>query len=300
MSTNMFQTFVVRPNISLTDEDPVSKALGNYKMSKFAGCPDNFIGASFDRELGRFLTGLDENHPSVLALPQKERLAKQQEILEERAALEKELGVSLHHTNEDYWSSLPIKIDQNKVFSTKNPLDRIILKAIEAGRIVPMSKEECEDPLFKGAHFYIGKEYEDVEDKNKMRGRERSIARKLDELLENFEYAVEIGKYLGIAGISPKMPKSNLDDLISEFLEKKASNKDLFLDATKEKREFIQLSNLWKEFKLKRLVNFENGRFYSGSVALGKTDKDSVKKLLSASPDMQAELARLMEDNSEK
>ncbi len=43
-----FQTYVVRPNISLTDEDPVSKALGNYKMSKFAGCPDNFIGANYD------------------------------------------------------------------------------------------------------------------------------------------------------------------------------------------------------------------------------------------------------------
>ena len=107
MSTaaSKFQTFVVRPKISLTDEDPVSKALGNYKMSKFAGCPDSFIGASFDRTLNRYLTGLDENHPDVLTLPQGEREAKQEEILKERAYLEKELGVNLHHTNEDFWST---------------------------------------------------------------------------------------------------------------------------------------------------------------------------------------------------
>jgi len=299
-TTTKFQTFVVRPKISLTDEDPVSKALGNYKMSKFAGCPDNFIGAVYDRDLKRYVTGLDENHPSVLSLSQEEMIAKQKEIVEERTHLEKELGVTLHHTNEEFWSNLDIKIDSNKIFSTANPLDRVILKVIEAGKILPFSKEDCDDPTYNGINFYIGKEYEDVEDKNKLRGRERQIARKLDELLENFSYAIEIGKYLSIAGISEKMPQANLEDLLSDYLEKKSGNKDLFLDAVKEKREFIQLSNLWKEFKAKRLVEFSNGVFYSGKVALGKTDKLSVKKLLSADPVMQAELARLMEDNKEK
>ena len=295
-----FQTFVVRPNISLTDEDPVSKALGQYKMSKFAGCPDSFIGATYDRVLNRYLTGLDENHPDILSLPQEERKILQAEILEERALLEKELGVNLHHTNEEFWSTIEVRVDGNKIFNTANPLDRVILKMIEAGKMLPMSKDDCEDPTYKGLNFYIGKEFEDVEDKNKLRGKERSVVRKLDELLENFEYAVEVGKYLGIAGISDKMPKANLDDLISDYLEKKATNKETFLEAMKEKREVIQLSNLWKEFKVKRLVEFSNGRFYSGKVALGKTDKESVKKLLSASPEFQAELARLMEDNEAK
>jgi len=295
-----FQTYVVRPNISITDEDPVSKVLANYNMAKFAGCPDNYIGATFDRSLNRYLTGLDENHPDVLSLPQDERIAKQAEILEERAWLEKELGVSLHHTNEEFWSTLDMKIDGNKILNTGRPLDRVILKAIQAGKILPMSKDECEDPIYKGINFYVGKEYEDVEDKNKVRGREREVIRRLDELLENFDHAVEVGKFLNIAGISPKMPKANLDDLLSAFIEKKQSNKDLFLEAAREKREVIQLSNLWKEFKAKRLVEYSNGRFYSGKVALGKTDKESVKKLLSSNPEMQAELARLMEDNTAK
>lgn len=299
-TTTKFQTFVVRPKISLTDEDPVSKALGAYKMSKFAGCPDVYTGAVYDRDLNRYLTGLDENHPSILSLPQDERVAKQQEIIEERTHLERELGVNLHHTNEDFWSSLEIRIDSNKIFNMANPTDRVILKVIEAGRMLPMSKEECDDPLFKSCNFYIGKEYEDVEEKNKMRGRARQVARKLDELLEDFSYAVDIGKYLGVPGISEKMPASNLEDLLADFIEKKATNADLFLDAVKEKREFIQLSNLWKEFKAKRLVEFANGTFYSGRVALAKTDKASVKKLLSADPVMQAELARLIEENKEK
>lgn len=298
--SSQFQTLVVRPKISLTDEDPVTKALGAYKMSKFAGCPDNYIGAAYDRVLKRYLTGLDENHPDVLSLPQDQRIEKQKEIIEERSFLEKELGVSLAHTNESFWSTLDMRIENGKIFNTANPMDRVIVKAIEAGNILPLSKEDSNDPVFKGVNFYIGKEYEDVEDKNKMRGRERTIVRKLDELLENFDYAVEIGKFLNIAGISPKMPKANIEDLLSEFLEKKSTNKELFLEAMKESREFIQLSNKFKEFKAKRLVEYQGGKFHAGKVSLGKTEKESVKKLLSANPEMQAELARLLEEADEK
>lgn len=300
MTKTSFQTYIIRPKISLTDEDPVSKALGNYKLSKFAGCPDTFIGAAFDRNLKRFLTGLDENHPDILSLDQEERLQKQLEIKEERAILEKELGVDLHHTNEDFWSTLEIKVDSNKILNTANPLDRVILKVIESGKLLPMSKDQCDDPDFKSANFYIGKEFEDVQEKNSMRGRERTIARKLDELLENYDYAIAIGKYLSIAGITEKTPKDNLEDLLSDYLEKKSANKDSFLEALKEKRETIELSLKWKDFKAKRLVEWSNNRFYSGKIALGKTDKESVKKLLSADPTMQAELSRLLEEDKEK
>ena len=300
VTTSSYTTFIVRPKISITDQDPVAVALGNYKMSKFAGCPDNYIGAVYDRVLNRYLTGYDENHPDIISLPQKERLEKQKQIIEERTYLEKELGVSLHHTNEEFWSSLDMRIDSNKIFNSANPLDRVILKAIEAGKILPMSKDECEDPLFKGVNFYIGKEYEDVQEKNKVRGKEREISRKLDELLDDYNYAIEIATYLGIAGVSPKIPKDNLDDLLSDFLEKKASNKETFLEAVKEKKEFITLSNKWKEFKTKRLVEFSDGRFYSGKLALGRTDKESVKKLLTGPAEYQAELAKLLEDNGDK
>jgi hypothetical protein len=298
--SNTFQTLVIRPKISLTDEDPVTKALGVYKMSKFAGCPDNFIGAAIDRTTGRRLTGLDENAPSVLALPQEERIVKQKEILEERAFLEKELGVDLHHTNSAFWESLDMTMDNGKILSLANPLDRVKYHAIVAGKILPLSKDEANNPEFKGINFYVGKEYEDVDDKNRNKARERQIARKLDELLENFDYSVEIGKYLQIAGVSPKMPKANIEDLLTDFVEKKKGNADLFLEAVKETREFINLSNKFKEFRAKKLVEFSNGKFYSGKVALGKTEKDSVKKLLGSNPEMQAELARLMEEVNEK
>lgn len=294
-----FQTVVVRPKISLTDEDPVAKALAAYKISKFAGCPDTYIGAAYDRTLNRFLTGFDENHPDILSLPQEERLAKQAEILEERGFLEKELGVSLHHTNEEFWSSLVIKLDASKVFNTRNPLDRVIVRVIEAGRLIPTSKEDISNPEFSSANFYLGKEYEDVEDKNSRRHKERRVSKGLSDLLEDFEYAVEIANYLQISGVTNKMPLSNLDDILSEFLERKASNKDLFLEALKEKPETIRLANQFKHFKAKGLVRFEDGRWKSGKVALGKTEKEAVKKLLGANPDMQAELARLIEDYKE-
>lgn len=297
---NTFQTLVIRPKISITDEDPVTKALAAFKMSKFAGCADTYIGASVDRNTNRRLTGLDENAPEILNLPQDERILKQKELIEEREFLEKELGVSLHHTNDAFWESLDMSMDNGKILNLASPLDRVKYHAIVAGKILPLSKDESSNPEFKGINFYIGKEYEDVEDKNKNRSKVRQVARKLDELLENFDYSVEIGRYLGIAGVSPKMPKGNIEDLLADFLEKKKSNADTFLEALKEGKDFINLSNKFKEFRVKKLVEFSNGKFYSGKVALGKTEKDSVKKLLSSNPEMQAELARLLEELEEK
>lgn len=298
--SNTFQTLVVRPKISITDEDPVTKALGVYKMSKFAGCADNYIGASIDRKTGRRLTGLDENAPEVLNLPQEERIAKQKEIVTEREFLEKELGVNLHHTNDAFWETLDMSMDNGKVLNTANPLDRVKYHAIIAGKILPLTKDESNNPEFKGVNFYIGKEYEDVEDKNKSKAKERQVYRKLDELLENFDYSVEVGKFLGIAGVTPKTPKANIEDLLTDFVERKKANAETFLEAMKEPREYIQLSNKFKEFRSKKLVEFSNGKFYSGKVALGKTEKDSVKKLLSSDPEMRAELASLLQELDEK
>ena len=47
------------------------------------------------------------------------------------------------------------------------------------------------------------------------------------------------------------------------------------------------------------LVKYDDGRWMSGKVKLGKTEKESVKKLLSNNADMQSELASLVEDYNE-
>lgn len=293
------QTVVVRPKISLTDEDPVAKALAVFKMSKFAGCPDNYIGAVMDRKIGRYLTGLDENHPDILVLPQEERLAKQKEIAEERAFLEKELGINLHHTNEEFWHQLPIILDGTRSFNLANPMDRVIVKAIEAGKLIPTSKADISNPEFKNANFYLGLEFEDVEDKNKLRDRESDVIFELRNLLNDFDYAIEIAKYLSISGVSERMPISNLKDILYEYLDRKSANKDSFLAAMKEKPDAIRLYNKFMAFKVKGLVRFEDGAWKSGKVRLGKTEKESVKKLLSSNPEMSAELSRLLEDYKE-
>ena len=294
-----YQKVVVRPKISSTDEDPVARALGAQGMSKFAGCPDTFIGAVKDRTLGRYLTGLDENHPDILNLPADEREVKQKELKEERAWLEKELGINLHHTNEEFWGSLPIVMQAGKMYNTRIPMERVIIGAIKAGKMVPTSKEDIGNPDYIGVHFYIGTEFEDVSDKNLGRAKERKVAVELEKLLDNHDYAVEVGQYLGILGVSPKTPKANLDDLISTFLEKKPANKEAFLDAVALDKAFVRLFNQFGLFKTARLVKFDENRWKAGKVALGKTEKESVKKLLSADPVMQAELSRLMEDYKE-
>lgn len=291
-----YKTYVVRPKISGTDEDPVGKSLGKHGMSKFAGCPDVFFGPAEDRSLKRLLTGLDETHPDILMLPADERDAKQGEILEERRALEKDLGVDLHHTNLSYWHELKIVLDRGKAFNTRNPEDRLIIKVLQAGDMVPFTKEDIDNPKYLGCNYYIGNEFEDVAEKTQNRSKDRKVASELEKLLDNYDLAIEIGKYLMIEGIALGIPRANLDDLLSTYLEKKASNKDVFLEAIGQSEEAIRLHNLFSEFKAARLVRYEDGRWMFGKTKLGKTEKESVKSLLSNKPEMQSAKATLLED----
>ena len=289
------EKMVIRPKISSTDEDPVGKALASHGMSKFAGCPDYYIGASYDRTLGRYLTGLDENHPDILRLPQEERIAKQAEILENRKYLEQELGVNLHHTNEEYWSTLPIILDRGKMYNPSIPKEKVIMGAIIAGKMIPTNKDDIGNPDYLGGAFYAGGEFEDVKEKSADRQKGRDVTNKLTALLGKFEFAIEVATYLNIHGVSDKMPLINLDDVLSDWLEKKG-NAETFLETMAESEAFIRLSNKFKEFRNKGLVKYEDGRWLSGKVKLGKTERESVKKLLGTNPEMQAELANLMEN----
>lgn len=290
-----YKRVVVRPKISITDEDPVGKALGNHKMSKFAGCPDVYYPV-MDRQLGRYLTGLDENHPSVLFLPQDEKEKKQAEIVAERTYLEKELGVSLHHSNDAYWGALEIIIDRGISFNLDNPYDKVKYNCLVAADLLPTSLEDINNPKYNGSNFYLGKDWEDVSQKNSLRHRDRKVAAELEKLLEDVPYAIEIAKYIGVRDINGNIPKENLDDMLSEFIERNAAkNKEIFLEAMKTPREEVILLNQFQIFKRLKLVNFEEGVWKSGNVKIGKTDKQAVKKLLSTSPDMQSELSNLME-----
>lgn len=291
-----FKTYVVRPKISGTDEDPVSKALGKHNMSKFAGCPDILYGPAEDRSLKRLLTGLDETHPDILTLPAGEREARQEEIIQERLALEKELGVDLHHTNVAWWSELKIVLDRGKAFNTRNPEDRLIIKVLKAGDMVPFSKEDIDNPKYISSNYYIGNEFEDVAEKTQNRSKDRKVALEVDKLLDNYDLAIEIGKYLMIEGVALGIPRANLDDLISSYIEKKPSNKDSFLEAVDQPEEAIRLHNLFVEFKAVRLVKYDDGRWVYGKAKLGKTEKEAVKNLLSNKPEMQAAKAQLLED----
>ena len=294
-----YKTYVVRPKISSTDQDPVGSALAKHGMSKYAGCPDIFYGAAFDRSLKRYLTGLDETHPDILILPADEREAKQAEVIAERESLEKEIGDSLTHTNTDYWSNLKIVLDRGMSFNTRNPEDRIIIKVLQSGDMVPFGKDEIDNPKYNGTNYYIGTEFEDVAEKTQSRSRDRKIAIELESLLDKYDLAIETGKYLGIDGVQTGVPKANLDDLLSTYLEKKLSNRDAFLDAVAQTEEFIRLFNLFKEFRVLGLVRFEDGRWMTGKTKLGKTEKEAVKTLSSNKPEMQAEKSRLMEDFKE-
>lgn len=293
-----FKTYVVRPKISSTDQDPVGGALAKHGMSKFAGCPD-IIYPTYDRLLDRYLTGLDETHPDIQTLPTDKREAIEAEILEERHELEKLLGEDLSHTNKKFWEELKIVLDRGKSFTTRNPLDRVILKAIKAGDICPWGIDDIDNPKYINSNFYIGTEFEDVVEKNKDRGRDRMVSIKLEELLDKYELALEVGKYLGVNGISTGIPKENLDDLLSTYIESKPSNKETFLDAVGQTEEFIRLFNLFKEFKTINLVRFEDGKWVSGKAKLGKTEKEAVKNLCSNKAEMQAEKSRLIEEHKE-
>lgn len=138
-----------------------------------------------------FITGLNENSPSVQAIENPEVRAKRvQEIIETRTRLERVTGYDLTPMSA-FWKkfSIPLNYRDDVDFEMKwdlsNPDDEIKYITALANKIVAPSKKALEnDPFFddQKVRFYLYNEVEEKEERRKIQGLQRKLSTAVSKL----------------------------------------------------------------------------------------------------------------------
>ena len=284
--------------------DPIG--LDNYELSKFPHTGD-YLTPLFDDRTGKYMTGLDEFDPVILAIKDPEvRKAEQAKAKEFKRQLEELTGLDLGPKNYEFWDNyvipfvVDIKGNVREFHPETNPMDSLALIILKRRGDIPFSKAEMHDPRYKDAKFYLTtNEEETVFNKSKIRiERERNL--KMADLFSseesNYDRAWNICYYLGLKprkGCSFDILEENLELFTTEG-NKKENTLDSFLEACKLSNSDLLTANSVKRAVVYNIVKFNPADkvYYRGGVNYRQSEKESIEYL--KSPEMASELAELL------
>lgn len=141
----------VDPSINNFGLEKYGEVMYNGTFHAYSVASINIVGT----DQFKFITGLDDTHPSVNALPEGERTQKIKEIRQEVAeilfALDGikvdiddvdfwEKASKLHPTNAKFWGNIVLKIDNlGRVLNLSNMNDRLLYNVIKGGGIAEVA-----------------------------------------------------------------------------------------------------------------------------------------------------------------
>jgi len=280
--------------------------LGQYNLSKFPNTGD-YYGPLYDDNLRRYLTGLDENDPIVLRIPdKKERETRQAEIIETRQRLEALIGTDLTYKNEPFWNGylIPMVVNMRgdvRTFDADvNPLDELALIVLKRRGEIPMSKAEMHDPRYKNAKFYLTTDVEETSfNKVKIRA-DRKRGNLMTELFDsesaNYDRAWNIAFYLGL-----KPKKGQSFDKLEEDLElfttvgnELENSLEKFFDAMKLSNEDLIVANSIKRAYSYGIIKYNktDKLYYRGGLNFRPTIEESIVYL--KTPELSSELTDII------
>ncbi len=161
---DLSKTYTVEPKLANGD----TTGLAANGLSRNVGTIRSF-SVAFDDQTGKYVTGLDEFHPSVTSLPEEEQKARREWIIATRDTLERLIGQKgiLDARNGDFWSlwKVDFEVAQDKkiIVMGSHPMfqpekfwrHKLALITLYFGGDIPFSKKEASDPRFKQAQFVI-------------------------------------------------------------------------------------------------------------------------------------------------
>jgi len=284
--------------------DPIG--LDNYDLSKFPNTGD-YLTPLFDARTGKYLAGLDEYDPQILAIKDPEERKRQQERVKElKKQLEELTGLDLNPKNYEFWDNyvipfvVDIKGNVREFHPDLNPMDSLALIVLKRRGDIPFSKAEMYDPRYKDAKFYLTTNEEEViYNKGKIRlERERNL--KMADLFSseesNYDRAWNIAYYLNL-----KPRKGCSFDKLEEDLElyttegnKKENTLDNFLEACKLSNQDLLTANSFKRAVVYNLIKFSPADkvYHRGGVNYRATEKESIEYL--KTPEMAGELTEVI------
>jgi hypothetical protein len=272
----------IRPKYN--EEDVIG--LGKYGKSLWTDCA-YVIQPIYNDRLKKYLTGLDENDPEVMAIKDtKERESRRAEITKTRKELEDLTGFDLS-PNSTYWDT------EVMIFSEKskplvpylNPNDRIKVEWLKRRGDVPFGSSDLYNSKYSDAKFYIETEDEAV-DKRKNRKNLQKEAIAASVMLEN-DYD-KLWKICYLLGINKKynVNINTLIDGLDEWIERNKKFPDTLERLTNLYKKSIQYLEIFADFEealYYSILQFDSPTktYYRGGLNFGQTKAECVDFLLS-------------------
>lgn len=279
-----------------------SNGLDRYGIAMYPGTVKR-MGVAYDEVTKKYVTGLDEYHPSVTKLPKVEREAKIEWIKATREDLENQIGSSdvLNAKNSDFWDvwrvNLEVGEDKKVKLNGAHPYfdpinswsDKLSLITLEANGAIPLSKKDSTNPIFKDSKFLVTSVEEETtftkEGIRKTRQRAVELSKMFEAETANYERAFNIAYLLDIVKEQTSM------DRLEEMLEGITHDKDYldkFLDLCKLDDAEIALRVLVKKAIYMDIIKYSGADqvYYKGGINFRKTEASTTEYL------KQAEMAR--------
>ena len=243
---DLSKTYTVEPKLASGDITGLAAA----GLSKNVGTIRSFCVA-FDRQTGKYQTGLDEFAPEVTSLPEDEQKKRVDWIVETRNTLEKLFGQQgiLDCRNADFWDlwKVDFEITQDKKILVmgshpqfqpeKFARHKLALITLYVGGDIPFSKKEASNPRFKNAQFVITTQDElntlskDRVKKSRKQGAEMEKLFPSEGGKGDFERAFSIAYLLGVQK-EPNISYEKLEETL-EIFSKQPEYIDRFLNFCK-------------------------------------------------------------------
>lgn len=290
----------VRPR--LTGDDAYGLSTQGY--SKWRDCPD-ILQCAYDTYSKRWLTGLDENDPLILSIPnEEERIAKQEEVRKLRENLEKLTGYDLSANNDDFWSDYIISLsDKTKPFVPfLNPRDRITIEVLKRRGDIPFGSNDLYNAKYTDAKFYIETEESEQSNKKNRRKLEKQALAASFEMEEDYDKLWKVCFLLQLTK-TPNESSASLVGKVDDFIERNKKYPDelerLITLVEMDNMELDTLTYVEKGIKA-GVISFSRDakQYYRGGVSLGESKLVAAKTL--SLPDNSSLFGEIVEEVQRK
>lgn len=285
----------VRPRI--TDGDAFG--LSNYGLSKWRDTVET-VPCAFDQDAGKWLTGLDENDPKILSLPEEERLKKQAEVTELRKQLEKQTGLDLSATNHAFWENYLILLSDNRrpFIPHLNPKDRIAIEVLKRRGDIPFGAGDLYNSKYTDIKFYIETEEAEANTRTNKRKLEKEAVAASFQLEGDYDRLWKVCYLLSLTKTINESTNS-LVEKVDEYIERNKKYPDeleklLIINALSD----IELDGLtiFRKAVKAGVIKFdrETKLYYRGGFNMKSSELESMK--IMTLPDNGAYYAEIIEE----
>ncbi len=244
---------------------------------------------------GLYDTGLYAGSPCYMTMDKdeiKERLQLLEENLVEPFERTHEEGV-LHQANLDFWDNYRIRLNQGRIFNTKNVEDLLdMFIALNSYELTP--KEHVGNPAYKGSQFCI-------EDSTKVQDIENEVADLSIQAIghyvslkeENPQMLKNILRYIGLTSANTDIDLNTLSSVIFKWINSDNQNPKKFEDAYElatnpNTQNIVDYYTMIGDLATYGVVSRENGFYTYNGINLGADLKSSAKYLNSKKKDIVA------------